>query len=283
MASTSEARSTQVPRVVIEANQRLLNLELRPVWEYRELLLFLIWREVSVRYKQTLIGATWVILQPLLTALIYAVIFGTLIKVPSDGIPYVIFAFSALVPWRYFSSAIERSSASLIVNVNLLTKVYFPRLIIPISAVAVPLVDIALSMLILIGMMMLAGIMPTWRVLVLPVFLAMAVLSALAAGLWLSALNVRYRDVTQLVPFGVQILMYLSPVVYPMALVPEHWRWLYSLNPMVGVIEGFRWALLGTNYLNPVSLVASLGAVLVLLVSGLFYFRRVEDTFADVI
>ena len=272
-----------VPVVHIEPSRGWVSLDLRDLWEYRELFYFLVWREVKVRYKQTVIGAAWVIIQPLMTMMIFTVIFSYLAKISSDGIPYPVFAYTALLPWMYFSSAIGRSGNSLLGDANLIQKVYFPRLILPLSAVTAPLVDFLFSFLVLLGMIFWFGIAPSWNVLALPLFLLMAVITALAVGLWLSPVNVRYRDVVHTIPFLIQIWMYASPVVYPISYVPEKWRLLYSLNPMVGVIEGFRWALLGKE--NPAIGMIGVSALMVLLLlwGGAAFFKRMERAFADVV
>ena len=257
--------------IIIQPGGGLFHLELKAIWQYRELLYFLIWRDVKVRYKQTAIGAGWAIFQPLITMLIFTVIFGTFAKIPSDGLPYPIFAFAALLPWNYFASA------------NLIRKVYFPRLIIPLSAAVAPLVDFAVAFVILLAMMAWFGIAPTWGVLAMPLFLLLALATAVAVGLWLSALDVRYRDVGYTIPFVIQIWMYVSPVAYPVSLMPESWRVLYSLNPMAGVIEGFRWALLGQGTLDFGVIAASTVMVMALLLGGIVYFRQMERTFADVV
>jgi lipopolysaccharide transport system permease protein len=268
---------------VIKPSRGLFHLDLQAVWQYRELLYFLVWRDVKIRYKQTILGAVWAILQPLMTMVIFTVIFGTFAKVPSDDLPYSIFAYTALLPWQYFSQAISRSGESLVTSANLIRKVYFPRLIVPIAATLAPLVDFAIAFVILLGMMVWFGITPTWGLLALPLFLLLAFLSALAVSLFLSALNVKYRDVRHTIPFLVQFWMYASPVVYPVSLVPEKWRLLYGLNPMVGVIDGFRWALLGKASPNFESMAVSTVVVLALLLGGIVYFKRMERTFADVI
>jgi lipopolysaccharide transport system permease protein len=269
--------------IVIQPGGGLFHLELKSIWQYRELLYFLIWRDVKVRYKQTAIGAGWAIFQPLITMMIFTVIFGTFAKIPSDGLPYPIFAFAALLPWNYFAQAIGRSSVSLVGSANLISKVYFPRLIIPLSAAVAPLVDFAVAFVILLAMMAWFGIAPTWGVLAMPLFLLLALATAVAVGLWLSALDVRYRDVGYTIPFVVQIWMYLSPVAYPVSLMPESWRLLYSLNPMAGVIEGFRWALLGKGNPDFGVMTASTVMVMALLLVGIVYFRQMERTFADVV
>jgi lipopolysaccharide transport system permease protein len=260
-----------------------LSLGLGAVWHYRELLYFLVWREVKVRYKQTVIGAGWAILQPVMAMLIFTVIFGSFAKIPSEGLPYPVFAFTALLPWTYFAQALSRSGTSLVGNANLITKVYFPRLIIPFAAVLAPAVDFLLSFLVLLGLMVWFGVTPTWGVLALPLFLLFTIMTALAMGLWLAPLNVKYRDVGHTIPFLVQVWMYASPVAYPVSLVPEQWRPLYSLNPMAGVIEGFRWALLGKASPDFVVMAVSAAMVVTLLMGGLVYFKKMERTFADVV
>ena len=268
---------------VIRPGKGFTNLELRAVWQFRELLYFLIWRNVKVRYKQTIIGSAWAIIQPLMAMLIFTVIFGNFAKIPSDGLPYSIFAYTALLPWTYFSQAVAGSGASLIGNSNLVRKVYFPRLIIPMAEVAAPLIDFFVSFLALLVMMAWFGIAPRWSVLALPFFLLLALMTAFAVGLWLSALNARYRDVGHAVPFLIQIWLYASPVVYPVSLIPEQWRLLYSLNPMVGVIEGFRWTLLGKEVPAFGVIAAGAAVVVALLLGGIIFFKRMELTFADVI
>lgn len=275
--------SVKEPVVVIQPSKGLFDLDFQGIWQYRELLYFLIWRDVKIRYKQTIIGAGWAILQPLLTLVVFTVIFGKLVKVPSDGLPYPIFAYTALLPWTYFSQAISRSGVSLVNSSNLLRKVYFPRLFIPIAAAIVPLVDFAIAFTLLLGMMVWFETIPTWNVLFLPFFLLLTLLTGLSVSLWLSALNVRYRDVGYIIPFCTQLWMYASPVVYPVSLVPERWRLWYSLNPMVGVIEGFRWAVLGQGSPDFRMMIISGVVVLAILIGGIVYFNQVEETFADVV
>ena len=235
------------------------------------------------RYKQTAIGAAWVIVQPLLTMIVFTVVFSKLARFPSDGVPYPVFAFTALLPWTYFSQALMKTSVSVVSSSNLVTKIYFPRLLIPLSASIAPVIDLCFSFLVLFALMAWFEIQPGIGLLALPLFLALAMMTALAVGLWSSALNVKYRDVNSVIPFLIQVWMYASPVVYPVSFIPEKWRMLYSLNPMVGVIEGFRWALFGKR--NPDFLIIAVSslAVLALLVGGVVYFRRMEQTFADVI
>ena len=272
-----------LPTLVIEPSRGWVSLRLRELWDYRELLFFLAWRDVAVRYKQAALGVAWAVLQPLLTMVIFSVIFGQLARLPSDGIPYPVFSYVALLPWQLFAGALQRAGTSLVGNANLLTKVYFPRLIIPISAVAAGLVDFAIAFVVLLGLMLWYKITPTWAILWLPLLVVLALLTALAVGLWLSALNVQYRDVQHAIPFLIQAWMYASPVAYSAGLIPSgKWRILYGLNPLAGVIQGFRWALLGGKPPDELMLV-SVVMVIVLLVTGLFYFRRMERTFADVV
>lgn len=260
-----------------------LSIDFKELWRYRELIYFLTWRDIKVRYKQAVLGVAWAILQPLMTMVIFTVIFGTLLGTPSQGIPYPLFSLSALLPWQLFSSALQRSSTSLVGNANLLTKIYFPRLAIPLASIFAALVDFLISFVVLIGVMVYYHYTPGWNALWLPLLMLLALLTALAVGLWLSALNVQYRDIQQLVPFLIQVWMYASPIVYPIETIPAGiWRWLYGLNPMVGVIQGFRWALLG-GAPPDMTLIISVAMVLILLVSGLYYFRRMEKTFADIV
>ncbi len=252
------------------------------VWEYRELLYFLIWRDVKVRYKQTLLGAAWAMLQPFFTMLIFSIVFGRLARIPSDDVPYPLFCYAALVPWTFFATGLLQSANSLVGNTNLLKKVFFPRLTIPIAAVAAMSVDFLCAMIVLAGMMIYYAAVPSWNVVWLPAFVLLTFVTALGVGLWLSALNVKFRDVKYLVPFLVQIWMFATPIAYPSSLLSEEWRALYALNPMVGVVEGFRWALLGTSTRPGPMVAASALAALALLVSGAYFFRRTERTFADV-
>jgi len=272
-----------LPHFNIRPSHGWVSLKLKDIWEYRELLYFLVWRDIKVRYKQTVLGVAWAILQPILTMVVFSIFFGRLAKVPSDGIPYPLFAYCALIPWQLFANALTASGNSLVSNQQLLTKVYFPRLIIPTSAVLAGLVDFGVSLLVLIGMMFYFGIVPTAAVLTLPLLILLTIASALAVGLWLSALNVQYRDVQYTIPFLMQFWLFLTPIAYPSSLVPEKWRILYGLNPMAGVVEGFRWALLGkTNGIGSLIFVSAL-VVAILLFGGLVYFRRMENTFADVV
>ncbi len=268
---------------LIRPSRGLVSLKLAELWEYRELLYFLTWRDIKVRYKQTAIGAAWAIIQPFFAMVVFSIFFGQLAKIPSDGIPYPIFTYCALLPWQLFSHALNESSNSLVANQGLITKVYFPRLVIPVAPVLAGLVDFGIAFLVLIGMMLFYGIMPTFAVFTIPLFLILAVATALSVGLWLSALNVEYRDVRYTIPFLTQFWLFATPVAYPSSLVPESWRALYGLNPMAGVVEGFRWALLGKAE-GPGALIAvSVIVVVALLSGGLYYFRRMEKTFADVV
>lgn len=271
------------PVLHIRPSQGFVALRLGELWEYRELLYFLTWRDVKVRYKQTVLGAAWAILQPFCTMVIFSIIFGRLAGIPSDGLPYPLFAYSGLLPWVLFSYALSESSNSLITNQQLITKVYFPRLLAPLSSVVAGLVDFSIAFVVLLAMMAWYGVAPTAAVVLLPLFVLLAVLTALAVGLWLSALNVRYRDVRYTLPFLAQIWLFLTPIAYPASLVPAAWQPVYGLNPMVGVVEGFRWALLGKAAPPLPMLGVSILVVALLLAAGLFYFRRMESTFADTV
>jgi lipopolysaccharide transport system permease protein len=267
----------------IDADSGGAALTLKELWEFRELLYFLVWRDIKVRYKQTVLGAAWAVVQPLTTMVVFTLLFGKVVKVPSDGLPYSIFAFTALLPWTYFSQAVNRSTASLVSSAGMIKKVYFPRLIVPIASAVAPVVDFAIAFLVLLGMMAWFRIAPSWSIVALPIFMLLALMTALAVGLFTSALNVRYRDVGHAIPFLTQIWMFATPVLYPVSMIPEKWRALYSMNPMSGVIEGFRWALLGKQSPDFYLVLISTAAVVLLLVSGMFYFKRVERLFADVI
>ena len=259
------------------------NLRLAELWPFRELLYFLTWRELKVRYKQTMLGVFWAVLQPLLTMVVFSVIFGNFAKLPSDGFPYPIFTYVALLPWQLFSRALSDASQSLVSNQHMVSKIYFPRIFLPSSTVLASMVDFGIAFVILFGMMAFYGIAPTWRMLTLPLLIIAAVLSAIAIGLWLSAINVKYRDIKYITPFLVQMWLYATPVAYSTALFPEEWRPLLGLNPMAGVVDGFRWALLGQEIHSSPLIVVSLVTMVVLLVGGLIYFQNTEQTFADVI
>jgi lipopolysaccharide transport system permease protein len=274
---------TSPAEIVIEPSRGWIPVNLREVWEYRELLYFLIWRDVKVRYKQTVIGAAWAIIQPFFTMVVFSLFFGHLAKMPSDGIPYPIFVYCALLPWQLFAHALAESSNSVVGSQNLITKVYFPRLVVPIAAVCGGLVDFAIAFLVLLGMMAFYGILPGLAILTLPLFVLFAVITALAVGLWLAALNVQYRDVRYTLTFLTQLWLFATPVAYSSALVPEGWRALYGLNPMAGVVEGFRWALLGKTDGPGMLLAVSMVVVVLILVGGIHYFVRVEHRFADIV
>jgi lipopolysaccharide transport system permease protein len=280
----SPVRITQPPPVLrITPPVRWWVLPFGELWQYRELVYFFVWRDIKVRYKQTAIGAAWAVLQPFLTMLVFSLFFGRLAHIPSDGLPYPIFYYSALLPWMYFAAALQNSTSTIVENQRLVTKVYFPRLALPLSAVLSGLVDFGISFLMFIAMMVYYRMAPSWTLLMLPLFLLLAVLTALGVGLWLSALNAIYRDVRYVVPFLVQFWMFASPVAYPSSLVPLKWRWLYGLNPMAGVIEGFRWALAGRGAPPGRFIVVSSAVVLVVLLSGVAYFQKMETTIADVV
>jgi lipopolysaccharide transport system permease protein len=271
----------EIPAIVIEPSKGWVSLRLREFWEFRELLYFLTWREIKVRYKQTALGAAWAIIQPLFTMVIFSLFFGKLAKMPSDGIPYPVFSLAGLVIWTFFANGLGLASGSLVLNANLVGKIYFPRLTVPVSAVLSGLVDLSVALVLLFAFMLINGVHPTLRVLWLPAFLLLALSTALGAGLWMAALNVEYRDVRYIIPFLIQLWMFGSPVAYPSSLLHDPWRTLFAINPMVGAVEGFRWALLGTSYSHgPMFAVSAVVSVL-LLVSGAFYFRRMERTFAD--
>ena len=271
------------PLVVIERSPPWRLVPLGELWAYRDLLYFLVWRDVKVRYKQTIFGAGWAILQPFLTMIIFTIFFGRLAKIPSDGVPYPVFSYCALVPWQLFATALTNSSNSIVNNQGLIKKVYFPRVLVPLAAAIEGLVDFAIAFVLLIGMVLYYRIPLTPRLAAVPLFALMAVLTALSMGLWLSSLNALYRDVRHTVGFLTQIWMFASPVAYSSRLVPEKWRVLYGLNPMTGVIEGFRWSVLRTSAAPGPLILVSLGAVLVLLLGGLLCFRRIESTLADVL
>ena len=287
MASVTQS-STALPlrsgasaTIRIEPPRGLFELRLREVWAYRELLYFFVWRDVKIRYKQTVIGVLWVVLQPVLTMLIFTLFFGRLAKLPSQGLPYPVFYFAALVPWTYFAYALQMTTNVVVDNQKLITKVYFPRLILPISSALSGLVDFAIGFVVLAIFTVAYGIRPSLAALWLPVLLILAVFTALGVGLWLSALNALYRDVRYVVPFLVQFWMFASPVVYPSSLVPEKWQWLYGLNPMTGVIDGFRWAITGQGQAPSLILLASSAVVALVVLGGLFFFNRMEGAVTD--
>jgi lipopolysaccharide transport system permease protein len=280
-ATIEQARESAV--VHITARRGWLSLDLAELWAYRELLYFFIWRDIKVRYKQTVIGAAWAVVQPVMTMLVFSLFFGRLAKIPSEGLPYPIFYYCALLPWMYFATAMQGATSIIVDQQGIITKIYFPRVVLPIASVLSGLLDFAISFAVLMGMMAYYRIVPTGAVIWLPAFMLLAVLTALGVGLWLSTLNALYRDVRYVVPFLVQFWMLASPVAYPSSLVPERWRWLYGLNPMAGVIEGFRWALTGHGQPPGMLMAASAAAVLLLVLSGLTYFHAMEGTIADVV
>jgi lipopolysaccharide transport system permease protein len=273
----------ELRHVSIHPTRGLFDFEFREIGDYFELLFFLVWRDLKVRYKQTAMGVAWVLLQPLVSMIIFSVIFGRIVGVPSDGAPYPLFAFAALVPWNFFATTLNRCATGLVSDANLLSKVYFPRIILPLSASLSGLADFAIALIISIAMLAWYGVHPTGAMLLVPVFAGLALITALAFGLWLAPLNAQYRDVAIVLPFVIQVWMFVSPVIYPVSLVPQRWRLLYGLNPMVGVIEGFRMGLLGTAHLDWSVVGMSAAAVLMLLMGGLVYFGRAEQTLADVV
>jgi lipopolysaccharide transport system permease protein len=271
------------PSVHIAARRGWLALDLAELWAYRELLYFFVWRDIKVRYKQTAIGAAWAVLQPVMTMLVFSLFFGRLARIPSQGLPYPVFYYCALLPWMYFSTAMQGATNIVVDQQRVITKIYFPRVVLPIAAVLSGLLDFAISFVVFLAMMVYYRIVPTAAIIWLPGFTLLAILTALGVGLWLSALNALYRDVRYVLPFLVQFWMFASPVAYPSSLVPEKWRWLYGLNPMAGVIEGFRWALTGHGQPPGILLATSAAAVLLLVLSGLVYFHAMEGTIADVV
>jgi lipopolysaccharide transport system permease protein len=277
-----DSHATQT-RLRIAPSSGWVPLKLNELWEYRELLYFLVWRDIKVRYKQTALGAVWAVIQPFMTMVVFSLFFGHLAKVPSDNVPYPIFAFTALVPWTFFANGLSQASNSLVGASNLIAKVYFPRLIVPVASIVAGLIDLLIAFVVLIGMMLYYGIFPTVNIIWLPLFVLLAWAIALGVGLWLSALNVNYRDVRYVVPFVLQFWLFATPIAYPSSLLPEPWRTVYGLNPMVGVVEAFRWALLGTNAAPRATIAISVMATVVILITGAFYFRRMERTFADTV
>jgi lipopolysaccharide transport system permease protein len=273
----------QPPVVRRQARPGWVAINFGELWQHRELLLFYAVRDIKVRYKQTLLGAAWAVLQPLMTMVVFSIFFGKLAKVPSDGLPYPIFSFCGLLPWQLFAFALTQSSNSLVQNAHVLTKVYFPRLIIPLASLIAGLVDFAIAFFVLLGIMIYYRIMPGWAVITLPLFIVLALGAALAAGLWLSALNVKFRDVRYTIPFLTQFWLFVTPVAYSSSLVPSKWQTLYAINPMAGVVEGFRWALLGKPAPPTTMLIVSVAATAIFLAGGLFFFARMEKTFPDII
>jgi homopolymeric O-antigen transport system permease protein len=269
--------------VVIEPSRSWFDLKLKALWEHRELLYFLAWRDLKARYAQTVMGVAWAVIQPLFMMLVFTVIFSNIARMPSDGIPYPLFAYVALLPWTYFSKSLDRSGFSVVVESNLIKKIYFPRLIIPFSATLGGLIDFGIAFLLMVAMMVWFGVLPTWKLVMVPFYLLLTILATLAVSLWLSAFFVKYRDIAALMPLLIQVWMFASPVVYPSSIIPEEWQGLYNINPMVGVINGFRWALVGTAAPDPVFLVLNILTIAVFLLFGMAYFNRMANTFADVI
>jgi lipopolysaccharide transport system permease protein len=283
MKETTVAIPSNLPRTRREPSKGWAWPKLRELWEYRELLFFFAWRDIKVRYKQTVMGALWAIIQPFFTMVIFSLFFGRLANVPSDGVPYPIFSFTALVPWTFFANALAQASNSLVFNANMIKKIYFPRLALPIATVLSGIIDFALAFLVLLGIMFYYGFVPTANILWLPFFVLLALVTSIGVSLWLAAMNVQFRDVRYTIPFLTQVWLFVTPIAYPSSLLPEAWRTVYGLNPMAGVVEGFRWALLGTDTAPGKMILVSTLVALTLLISGAFYFRRMEQSFADVL
>jgi lipopolysaccharide transport system permease protein len=282
-SESAALKRNEAALIRIEPSKGWVSLRLRELWEYRELLYFLIWKDIKVRYKQTILGGAWAIIQPFFTMVVFSLFFGKLAKVPSDGIPYPLFSYAALVPWSFFANGLNQGSNSLVGNSNLITKVYFPRMAMPIASVLGGIVDFILAFIVLVGMIFYFGIAPTVNIVWLPLFLMLAFFTSLGVSLWLSALYVKFHDVRHIIPFLTQIWLFATPIAYPSSLLAEPWRTLYGINPMTGVVEGFRWALLGTKTAPEPIIIVSFLAAVGLLLSGAFYFRRMEKTFADVV
>jgi lipopolysaccharide transport system permease protein len=280
--TVASAPEVQPCITVIEPKSGWRLIDFKELWQYRDLFYFLVWRSVKARYAQSTIGIGWAVIQPLFSMLVFTIVFGRLAKISSDGVPYAVFSFAALVPWTYFANALSESTASLVTNSNLLSKVYFPRLILPLSSVLAKLVDFSIAMVLLLGLLVFYGMMPNWGVLALPLLIVLMMLTAAGLGMWLTSLSVQYRDVNYAIGFIVQLLMYSAPVVYPASLIPEKYQLLYALNPMVGVIEGFRSALLGTRPMPWHFLAMGTITALAVAITGALYFRRKERLFADV-
>jgi lipopolysaccharide transport system permease protein len=281
--STQISSKREIPAIRLQPSKGWVPIKLNELWEYRELLFFMIWRDIKVRYKQTVLGMSWAIIQPFFTMIIFSLFFGQLAQVPSDGIPYPIFSYAALVPWGFFSNGLTNSANSLVMSSNMLKKVYFPRLVLPISTVIGGVVDFVIAFVVLLLMMLYFGIVPTVNVIWLPLFLLLALITSLGVGLWLSAMSVQFRDVRYALGFLVQVWLFATPIAYPSSLLDEPWKTLYGANPMAGVVEGFRWALLGTDTAPGLMIIVSSVVAALLLISGLFYFRRMEKGFADLV
>ena len=270
-------------KFVIKPPSKFINLSFREIYDYKDLLYFLVWRDIKVRYKQTALGVAWVVLQPLISMIIFTIIFGKIARLPSEGVPYAVFTYSALLPWQLFAYSLAQSSQSLVANEKLITKIYFPRIVIPMAPIFAGLFDFLISFAVFIAILVFYGITPGFALIYLPLFILLVVLTSLGVGLWLTALNVRFRDVRYTVPFLTQVWFYLTPVAYSATLIPESWQFVYRLNPMIGAVEGFRWALLNKAAPELSVLWVSAALSLVLLISGLFYFQKVEGEFADII
>jgi lipopolysaccharide transport system permease protein len=283
MASTTPLPRSAASLVIVERSRGMVSLRLKELWRYRELVYFMVWRDIRVRYAQAVIGVGWALLVPLFQMFVFSVFFGRVAKVPSDGLPYPIFAYTALVPWSFFANGLAQASNSIVGSAHLITKVYFPRLAIPIAAVLSGVLDFAIAFVLVIAIMFYYGTTPTAHVVWLPLFWLLALVTSLGAGLWLAALNVEYRDVRHMLPFITQLWFCATPVTYPSSLLPPTWRAIYALNPMVGVVEGFRWALLGTHTRPGTTLIVSSLAALAMAVTGAYQFRRMERTFADIL
>ena len=269
--------------IIIRPGHGWAALNLKDLWIYRELIYFMTWRDLKVRYKQTLLGASWAILQPFLTMVVFSIFFGELAKVPSDNVPYPIFSYTALLPWTLFSKALQDASKSLVSSSHMITKIYFPRIILPLASILAGVVDFIIAFLVLLGMMWYYQIVPNINIWTLPLFVLLALTTAIGVGLWLSALNVLYRDINYATHFITQFWLFITPIAYPASMVPEQWKLVYALNPMAGVVEGFRWALLGSSNPPGLTLLVSISVALLLLISGLFYFKRMERLFADMV
>ena len=284
MASINHTQTNQIPMVTLRPAKGWSLIPLRDLWLYRELIFFMTWRDLKVRYKQTVLGVSWAVLKPFLTMLVFSIFFGNLAKIPSDGVPYPIFAYTALLPWELFATALAIASRSLVQNANMITKIYFPRIILPLSSILAGVVDFFIAFIILIGLMIYYKIIPTSAVWTLPLFLLLTLIIALGVGLWLAALNVLYRDINYITPFLTQFWLFITPIAYPASILPDQWKLVYALNPMTGVVEGFRWALLGTEQGAPgLTLLISSVIAVFLLISGLLFFRRTERLFADMV
>jgi lipopolysaccharide transport system permease protein len=283
MKETTLAIPSDLPRTRRQPAKGWAWPKLRELWEYRELLFFFAWRDIKVRYRQTVMGVLWAIIQPIFTMVIFSLFFGRLANIPSDGLPYPVFSFAALVPWTFFANALTQASNSLVLNGNMLKKIYFPRLALPIATVLAGVIDFVLAFIVLLGIMLYYGLVPTVNIIWLPFFTLLALVTSIGVGLWLAAMNVQFRDVRYTIPFLTQAWLFVTPIAYPSSLLSEPWRTLYGLNPMSGVVEGFRWALLGTDTAPGPMMIVSSVVALILLVSGAFYFRRMENSFADVV